>query len=110
MESNEAMTMKITPCSRWKSAVCATEIVVVKAPKESALLECGGAAMLAAAAERPAGGSPAADRRAGALLGKRYGDDASGLEVLCTKGGEGSLSLNGAPLALREAKALPSSD
>lgn len=104
------MTMKITPGSRWKSAVCATEVVVVKAPKDPVLLECGGAAVLASAAERPSGGSPAADRKAGTLLGKRYGDDASGLEVLCTKGGEGSLSLNGTPLALREAKPLPSSD
>lgn len=102
--------MKITPGSRWKSAVCATEVVAVKAPKDEVQLECGGAAMLAASAERPAGGAPAADCKAGTLLGKRYGDDASGIEVLCTKGGEGSLVLNGRPLVLREAKPLPSSD
>jgi hypothetical protein len=66
--------------------------------------------MLAATAERPAGASPAADRKAGTLLGKRYADEAAGLEVLCTKGGEGSLSVNGSLLVLREAKPLPSSD
>jgi hypothetical protein len=31
-------------------------------------------------------------------------------ELLCTKGGEGSLSLNGASLSVKQAKALPSSD
>ncbi len=102
--------MKITPGSRWKSAVCATEVVAVKVPKDEVHLECGGVAMLATAAERPAGGVPAADHKAGTLLGKRYGDDGSGLEVLCTKSGEGSLALNGRPLVLREAKPLPSSD
>lgn len=104
------MTMKITPGSRWKSAVCATEIVVVKAPKELAVLQCGGAAMLAAAAERPAGGSPAADFKAGTLLGKRYGDDASAIELLCTKGGTGTVAFDGRPLVIRQVKALPSSD
>ena len=46
----------------------------------------------------------------GILLGKRYSDGATGLEVLCTKAGEGSLALNGESLLLKEAKPLPSSD
>lgn len=102
--------MKIIPGSRWKSAVCATEVVAVKAPKDDVQLECGGAAMLTAAADRPTGGAPAADHKSRTLVGKRYGDNASGIELLCTKGGEGSLALNGRPLALREAKQLPASD
>jgi hypothetical protein len=102
--------MKITAGSRWKSAVCTTEVVVVKAPKEAATLECGGVGMLAAAGERPAGAAAVADRMTGTVLGKRYAQDAAGIEVLCTKGGEGGLSLDGSPLALRESKPLPSSD
>jgi hypothetical protein len=46
----------------------------------------------------------------GTLLGKRYADPASGLEVLCTKAGEGSLSIGDEPLAVKDAKPLPSSD
>ena len=43
-------------------------------------------------------------------MGKRYADDKSGIELLCTKGGAGALFLNGEPLGLKEAKPLPSSD
>ena len=32
----------------------------------------------------------------GSLIGKRYVDAAEALELLCTKGGEGSLSVDGA--------------
>ena len=68
----ETFTMtKITAGSRWKSAVCATEVVVVKAPKEAARLECGGVGMCAATAERPAGACCAAGQMTGTLLGKR---------------------------------------
>ena len=35
---------------------------------------------------------------------------AGDLELLCTKPGEGSLAAGGAPLTLKEAKPLPSSD
>ncbi|HEV7864070.1 MAG TPA: hypothetical protein VGR20_15265 [Acidimicrobiia bacterium] len=44
------------------------------------------------------------------LLGKRYADEALGLELLCTKAGAGGLFVNGAPLGRKEAKPLPSSD
>jgi hypothetical protein len=107
----ESKPLNLTPGSRWKSAVCETEVVVVKPPREGGELQCGGAAMLPHAAARPAQGSaPAASHASGALLGKRYGDQASGIEVLCTKPGTGSLALNEQPLALRQAKPLPSSD
>lgn len=102
--------MKIPPGSRWKSAVCATEVVVVKPPKAEGTLTCGGAPMLDHKAERPAGGAPAADAAGGTLLGKRYGDDASAIELLCTKGGAGAMAFDGRPLEIRQVKALPSSD
>jgi len=102
--------MDLKPGSRWKSAVCDGEVVVVKAPSEALALECGGHAMVAFGAERPAGLSPAAERAEGILTGKRYTDEASGIEVLCSKAGKGSLSLGGRPLSVKAAKALPSSD
>jgi hypothetical protein len=102
--------MDLKPGSRWKSAVCDAEVVVVRPPSTAAVLECGGAAMTPHAAERPAGLSLSPDHAAGSLLGKRYTDVESGLEALCTKPGAGSLSLDGRPLSVKEAKKLPSSD
>ena len=43
-------------------------------------------------------------------LSRRFADPESGIEVLATKGGAGSLALDGQPLALKDAKPLPSSD
>jgi hypothetical protein len=54
--------------------------------------------------------SAAAGSGIGSLLGKRYVDADGHLEVLCTKAGSGTLSVGDAPLALKEAKPLPSSD
>lgn len=102
--------MELKPGSRWKSAVCETEAVIVRPPKEAGELACGGAAMIAHAAARPAGGVVSAEHATGSLLGKRYADEQAGLEVLCSKAGAGSFSFAGRPLVLREAKKLPSSD
>jgi hypothetical protein len=102
--------MEITPGSRWMSAVCNTEVVVTRAPSAETSLECGGSPMVSIGAARAAGAAPAADHSDGTLLGKRYADEAVGLEVLCTKGGQGSLSINGNALVLRATKPLPSSD
>jgi len=43
-------------------------------------------------------------------MGKRYSREADDIELLITKGGAGSLSLDGETLAPKEAKPLPSSD
>ena len=102
--------MELKPGSRWKSAVCSAEVVVVRPPKSPADLECGGHAMLAFNADRPEGLTAADGLKDGVATGKRYTDEEAGLEVLVSKGGEGSLSLGGRPLKLKEAKALPSSD
>lgn len=102
--------MELKPGSRWRSAVCDTEVVVVRPAAGGASLECGGQPMVAHGAERPAGLSPAAGHDAGSLIGKRYTDEASGLELLCAKGGAGSLGLDGRLLTVKEAKKLPSSD
>jgi hypothetical protein len=102
--------MELKPGSRWKSAVCDTEIVIVRAPSAPATLECGGQALNPHTQKRDPGASPAAEHATGSQLGKRYVDEETGLEALCSKTGTGSLSIDGRPLALKEAKKLPSSD
>jgi hypothetical protein len=90
--------------------VCDTEVIVVKAPASAVTVECGGQPMVALDAEPPAGGSVDAAHDKGTLLGKRYADEELGIELLCTKGGKGSLSIDGTPLEVKGAKPLPSSD
>ena len=101
--------MELKPGSRWMSATCNTEVAVVR-PAKDAVLQCGGLAMIAIGAERPVGAAPARGLDGGTLIGKRYADPASGLEVLCTKPGAGSLAVDGRAMDLKEAKRLPSSD
>ena len=96
--------------ARLKSAVCSTEVIVIAAPAAGADVRCGGAAMLATGDQPPAGVSLDAAASAGTMLGKRYVSAAGDLELLCTKPGKGSLSVGAAPLVLKEAKPLPSSD
>jgi hypothetical protein len=96
--------------TRLKSAVCNTEVMIVAAPKTDVTVSCGGAPLIEMTADRPAGGQVAADAKTGTQIGKRYVNEAGDLEVLCTKPGEGSLSAGGAPLTIKGAKPLPSSD
>ena len=96
--------------TRLKSAVCATEVMVVAAPKDDADLTCGGAAMIEMGADAPAGAAISDDAKEGTQIGKRYVNEAGDLEVLCTKPGEGSLGAAGALLTVKGAKPLPSSD
>jgi hypothetical protein len=94
--------------ARLRSSVCNTEVMVIAAPGELDL-QCGGASMVDVS-ETAAGGSVAPDAAEGTQLGKRYINEAGDLELLCTKGGDGSIALDGVLLKLKEAKALPSSD
>lgn len=102
--------MELKPGSRWRSAVCTAEVVIVRPPKGDVTLECGGHPMVLFGAERPEGLTPAADRAEGVKMGKRYVDEETGIEALVSKAGDGSLSIDGRVLNLKEAKALPSSD
>ncbi|MBV9509936.1 MAG: hypothetical protein JO303_06620 [Caulobacteraceae bacterium] len=102
--------MILKPGSRWKSAVSNAEVVVVRAPKDEAALASGGHPMVAFGAQPPAGLSAAADLSEELLVGKRYFDEESGTEILCSKAGVGSLTLNERPLLRRDAKPLPASD
>jgi hypothetical protein len=87
--------------ARFKSAVCETQVMVVKAPAGEHDLRCGGLAMLGGTETAPAGASPDPAHSGESLIGK---------ELLCTKGGKGSLALGSEPLAVKQAKQLPSSD
>ncbi|MFA5941035.1 MAG: hypothetical protein WC809_16895 [Sinimarinibacterium sp.] len=96
--------------ARFKSAVCDTQVMVVKAPAGEHELRCGGVDMLGATAAAPAGVAMDAAHGNGTLIGKRYVNTDESLELLCTKGGQGSLSLGGTALEVKQAKQLPSSD
>jgi hypothetical protein len=92
--------------SKLKSAVCDTEVLLVKAPSEG-VLSCGGAPMVAERGEKGAVDPAFAE---GTKMGKRYTDAGGSIEALCIKPGAGSLALNGVALQLKDAKPLPSSD
>jgi hypothetical protein len=97
----------IKPGARFKSAVCDTEVMVVKGGGELDL-RCGGAALINPA--ESGAGEPEAVLAGGSLIGKRYVTVDGAVELLCIRGGAGSLSLGNAPLEIKQAEALPSSD
>lgn len=101
--------MQLKAGARLKSAADETQVVVVRAPDGEVDLTCGGHPLVPLEAEIAAVAAEAG-HSGPTLLGKRYADDAVGLELLCTKAGAGGLFVNGAPLGLKEAKPLPSSD
>ena len=100
--------MQLKAGLRLQSVACDTQVIVVRGGGDVDV-RCGGHAMV------PAGGAPdraalAADHSSGTLMGKRYGNEESGLEILCTKPGAGSLSVGDEALLEKGAKPLPSSD
>jgi hypothetical protein len=102
--------MDLKPGSRWKSDVCDTAVVVVRPPNGEATLGCGGHAMIPHESASSATHEIAADLAQGTSVGKRYSDAETGIELLCTKSGAGTVTVNGRPIGLKEAKKLPSSD
>jgi hypothetical protein len=81
--------MELKPGTKLSSAVCETQVIVVRAPSSEVELGCGGAALTD-------DGQP--------------GSGDLGLELLCTRGGAGTLTCNGVALAIKGAKPLPASD
>ena len=95
------------PGTKLKSAVCDTEVMVIKAGRPASLA-CGGAPMVD---ERPAErGAIDPAFAEGTKTGKRYQDAEGALELLCVKAGKGSLSADGVALQTKDAKPLPASD
>ena len=99
---------EVKPGLRLKSTICSAEVMIVKGAGELNLT-CGGAPMTGTG---EAAGSAVADteQMGGCQVGKRYVNEDQSLEVLCIKAGEGTLAADAAPLAVKEAKKLPSSD
>jgi hypothetical protein len=102
--------MELKPGSRWRSAVCDAEFVVVRPAKTPVSLQCGGRPVIPHGEARDPAATPAANHSAGSAAGKRYADPETGLEALCSKAGAGSLSVDGRPIGAQDAKKLPSSD
>jgi hypothetical protein len=98
----------LVPGKRLRSNVGDTEIIVVRSPATQVELSCGGQLMTpnqatAAAATRSTDENDT-------VLGKRYVDSDTGLEVLCTKPGPGVLTADGRQLTIKAPTALPASD
>jgi hypothetical protein len=103
--------VKLKPGARLRSTVCGTEVVVVRTPEGDVELTCCGVPMV----DREDGdeamgatGTPVPGEEV--LIGKRYSEPESGIEVLCTKPGPGPLQCNGQPLGVNAPKPLPASD
>ena len=86
--------MEIKAGSRLACPECTVELVVVRPPSAPVVLTCGGVEVVEAGADRPGGGHADASGE-GTLVGKRYADEETGLEVLCAKPGPGTLAADG---------------
>jgi hypothetical protein len=101
--------MKLRPGQRLQSVACDSQIIVVRAPANDVDLRCGGHAVVEIGSDAAKQDLDAAFSE-GTAIGKRYGEEAQGIELLCTKAGKGTLSIGPDPLPLKGAKLLPSSD
>lgn len=90
---------------KLRSTACSTEVIVVRPAATSVELTCCGAALTPDEVA-----PPMSDEAPEVLLGKRYTDEETGLELLCTKSGPGGLAADGRALLLKGTKPLPSSD
>lgn len=96
------------PGMKLTSAVCKTQIMALRVPAIELDISCGGARMQVG--EPEALGEIDASALGGTLVGKRYTDEAETMEFLCTRGGDGSVSVAGYTIGIKAAKKLPSSD
>lgn len=103
---------RLRPGTRLRSQVCSTEIIVVVPPTGDVIVACGGQPMIEIGTEARSAPASALDPSlsGGTLIGKRYIHLATPFEALCTKSGEGSLTMDGESLHVKAATALPVSD
>ena len=99
--------MKLRVGQKLQSVVDATALVVVRCPDADLTVACGGFEM---SGEGPGERVPAAANGDGLQLGKRYTADEIDIELLCVKAGEHGVTVDGAPILLKNAKPLPASD
>ena len=95
------------PGVKLSSTVCKTQIMALRVPASEIEIMCGGMPMQVGDPENL---SKASGEMGGMLVGKRYVDESETMEFLCTRGGEGTVSVNGMALNIKQAKQLPSSD
>ena len=103
------MPVQLRAGSRLESATSDVQVVVVRAPAGADVdLRCGGVTMreIGSSGER----EPGTARGEPLEIGKRYADEELGLEVLCTRAGEGPLAVGETTLPQKGAKPLPASD
>jgi hypothetical protein len=103
------MPITLKPGMRLRAASSTAEVIVVRLPSDptaaiDVLIDDAPLTDEQPDAATPTQEGPAIE------LGKRYVDDATGIELLCARAGTGTLSCNGHVMVLRSAKPLPSSD
>ena len=103
------MLIQLKAGIRLRSTTDSCEIVVIRAPAQPIDLRCGGHVFRPIDTE-VAQQTPASGFDQGSQIGKRYCDEDLGLELLCTRAGEGSISVGETLLAVKGPKALPASD
>lgn len=104
------MAIEVKTGMRLRSAVCETEIIVVRAMSSDLDLRCGGRPMLPVGAAPTEKSGPAAGYDDPTLLGKRYADSDDAIEVLCAVAGPSTLSIGEEPLSVKGPRPLPASD
>jgi hypothetical protein len=101
--------MKLQVGQTLHSAVDSTALIVIRGCDLDLTVTCGGEAM--APQGEGAGPLPAsAAMGGGALIGKRYTVDGLEIELLCVKGGEYAVAIDGTELVQKGARPLPASD
>ena len=106
LDAVKAHNFQMKPGTKLKSAVCDTEVMVIRA--SGVVAECGGSPMVETRPAERGALDPAFAQ--GTKIGKRYVDAAGTCELLCVKAGQGSLAIGGVALQVKDAKPLPSSD
>ena len=93
---------------KLKSSVCETQIMIIKGIPGVHELSCGGLPMIEVA--EAGSGELDPSKAEGTIIGHRYVNVGESLELLCVKGGAGTLFLDAVKLVPKQAKALPTSD
>ncbi len=96
------MTIQLERGMTLRSAADGCELLVIKAPAEPIDLRYGGHPF-----GEVTGGMIESGFDAGTLLGRRYFSEEHGVEALCTKGGNGSLSVGTTLLLLKPFRPMP---
>ena len=95
------------PGTKLSSTVCKTQIMALRVPAAELEITCGGAPMQVG---EPDSLGEMSGENSGTLVGKRYTDADESMEFLCTRGGDGSIAIEGYVIDVKAAKKLPSSD